>query len=465
MLDSSEKKLLLFLILSSLGLRILYFFLNNALWWDGAIYIGMGKSFFSNGTLGIWSSYRPILFPIILGAFWKLGINPLIIGKTLVIIASIGSIYVTYLIGKKINTSVGLIAATLLAFTPLYFMFSLPPMVDILSLFFSLLAVYLALENKYFLSGISIGLAFNFRFPHALTFVIVLSYILWRLISEKKIVESVKKTLWLVLGSALMVIPYLAYNSFRYHNAFSPLLQAQNIVTVTAAAGRGILYYFIELTQYNPLLLVALFGILLYFVAFKERNKNFDIILLAIIILSAYYSLELHKEARYGIAFLPYICVFAAYGFYVLIEHHLKKHFHELTPEHFIFVLILIGTCFLFFGLTVTSFFTANNISSETQNTYNYFLEYPGVTVLSTDPNMLLYSDIKLITYVSWDRALNTLKQQPIDYVFLDTCAYPCTNPSCEQNRSAFLREVLEFDLVANQTDNTCGYLIFKLNN
>lgn len=422
----------------------------------------MGKSFFSNGAIGIWSSYRPILFPIILGAFWKLGLNPLVIGKILVILASVGSIYVTYLIGKKINISVGLIAATLLAFTPLYFMFSLPPMVDILSLLFSLLAIYLALENKYFLSGISAGLAFNFRFPHALTFIVVLCYILWRLMSEKKIIESVKKTLWLGMGFALSVMPYFVYNYFRYHNALSPLLQAQNVVTVTAAAGRGIFYYFIELTQYNPLLLVALFGILLYFIAFKERNKNFDIILLAIIILSTYYSLELHKEARYGIAFLPYLCVFAAYGFYVLIEYHLKKHFHELKPEHFIFVLILVGTCFLFFGLTVTSFFTANNISPETENTYSYFSEIPNVTILSTDPNMLLYSDIKLITYVSWDRALNTLKQEHIDYVFLNTCAYPCNNPSCEQNRSAFLREVLEFDLVANQTNNKCEYLIFK---
>jgi len=60
--------ILIFFIIS----KILFLLYENNVWWDAAVYIGMGKYIFSLGDAGFWEASRPIVWPIILGFLWKI---------------------------------------------------------------------------------------------------------------------------------------------------------------------------------------------------------------------------------------------------------------------------------------------------------------------------------------------------------------------------------------------------------
>ena len=133
---------LFYLLLTSLLIRIAYLFIYPNLWWDTYIYIAMGKYIFSGGELGIWESFRPLIHPLILGAFWKIGLSPLIIGKILDIIFSLLSIYLVYLIGIRVfHKTAALLAAFIFSFTPLFIMFSGLVLTEPLALFIGLLGI------------------------------------------------------------------------------------------------------------------------------------------------------------------------------------------------------------------------------------------------------------------------------------------------------------------------------------
>ena len=40
---------------------------NDDIWWDSAVYLGMGKHIYSLGEVGLWESSRPLIWPLILG--------------------------------------------------------------------------------------------------------------------------------------------------------------------------------------------------------------------------------------------------------------------------------------------------------------------------------------------------------------------------------------------------------------
>ena len=118
----------IFLILFfSLALKIIFLLAYKyEVWWDSGVYIGMGKWIFSLGLKGLWEHIRPIVWPIVLGLFWKLGLDPVAIGRILMIFLSSALIYFTYILGKKFfNAKVALIAASLIAFSPIILFLSL----------------------------------------------------------------------------------------------------------------------------------------------------------------------------------------------------------------------------------------------------------------------------------------------------------------------------------------------------
>ena len=89
------------IILSSLLTRIYNCPVKNPSW-DTSSYILMGKYLYSFGQIGLWESFRPILYPAILGFFWKLGGDPILLVNILDMCFGLGSIYIIYLIGKAV---------------------------------------------------------------------------------------------------------------------------------------------------------------------------------------------------------------------------------------------------------------------------------------------------------------------------------------------------------------------------
>jgi len=80
------------IILTGIFLLIRIFFLATRYHlpgWDESVYIGMGKYIYSHGAIGLWESIRPINLPLITGAFWAAGLNPILFGEiTIMLFAS-----------------------------------------------------------------------------------------------------------------------------------------------------------------------------------------------------------------------------------------------------------------------------------------------------------------------------------------------------------------------------------------
>ncbi|MDO8661514.1 MAG: hypothetical protein Q7K43_06500, partial [Candidatus Woesearchaeota archaeon] len=64
-----------------LVVRLLFVFDWHEVWWDSGVYIGMGKWLWSLSTSGLWEDFRPVLWPIVLGFFWKIGLNPVFVAR------------------------------------------------------------------------------------------------------------------------------------------------------------------------------------------------------------------------------------------------------------------------------------------------------------------------------------------------------------------------------------------------
>ena len=94
--------------------------------WDEAVYIGIGKYLFSSGQVGLWEEIRPLGIPLLFGGAWKLGLNPVIAGRVIELLFSIGTISLVYLISKEIfNKKIASINIVIYVITPLFFYNSL----------------------------------------------------------------------------------------------------------------------------------------------------------------------------------------------------------------------------------------------------------------------------------------------------------------------------------------------------
>src|SRR3989338_4217094 len=85
-----KHKLFLSIFLLFAVLKIFSLFVAQDIWWDSSVYVGMGKYIYSLGEAGLWESSRPLIWPLILGFFWKLNLDYILFGKLFVIFFSLG---------------------------------------------------------------------------------------------------------------------------------------------------------------------------------------------------------------------------------------------------------------------------------------------------------------------------------------------------------------------------------------
>lgn len=152
--------------------------------WDEAVYIGMGKYIYSWSHSGLWEPLRPIAWPLILGFFWKIGFNIIVVSKFIALLFASANIFMVYMVGKKLfNKDIAIIASILLMITDVFFKSSTYALTDIPSTFFALLAIYYLVKDKFFISGLFTGISFLFRFPQGIILLVVL---IWQHYTKEK---------------------------------------------------------------------------------------------------------------------------------------------------------------------------------------------------------------------------------------------------------------------------------------
>lgn len=282
---------------------------------DPAGYIAMGKYIYSLGNAGYWMPRKAILLPLMVGAFWKLGLDHVLFGGILELLFSVGSIFLVYLIGRKVfDEKVGLLSAAFLSISPLYFNFGVQIFPRIPATFFGLLAVYYFLNNKQFLSGFFSALAFLGHFTLLLLYGVLFLFFILGVIKRT---HTSKNIINFLIGSLLIFIPYLFSNLIFYRNLIFPILDSFHQMEREKcgwAEGFPGFFYIEYFWGREPIILfLSLIGVLLII-------KKPDLTKVLILCIGAIHLLDIHitrtNSIRYTIPALPYLYMLSAFAFF-----------------------------------------------------------------------------------------------------------------------------------------------------
>lgn len=215
-LNHSTVLLLLLLILASIFLRF-YSLPEKPFWEDEALYAEISQEILQ-GDLG--ANNIPIYPP---SFFYLNAIGQFLFGNTefgnRFFTALLGSfsVFLIFLIGKKLfHKTVGLFAASLLAFSPEHIIFSREALPFVVGMFFFLLAFYTLLawiqspkekqRTLFLLSLITVFLSFIFHFVISAFFIVLIPFLI-KLYKRRFSFASV-----ILIATALMVFLYFFAN-------------------------------------------------------------------------------------------------------------------------------------------------------------------------------------------------------------------------------------------------------------
>ncbi len=459
-----QEKPLYAILLLSLIIRLSYLAFDYPLWWDSHIYISMGKFLFSGGEIGIWESFRPLIHPFILGFFWSLRLDPVVVGKVLDLFYSLIVILLSYLLAEKIfNKKVAVFSSLLLGLTPLFIMFTGLILTDPLAMLFGLLGLWFLVRKEsfvsYFIGGFFLALSFLTRFPQGIWFgSVFLVLLFWK----ESFLLKLKKLASLTSGFLLPVIPYLFFNYAQYGSASEPFVAGSWIVTTaTWLYEGGILYYFVEFFLSNPL---YLFFFAYLYCFFKEKywtNQQIAMIVCIAVLTILYFLYVPRKEARYLVTILPLLSMMVAFmvlRVYERLQHHSKP---ILRPTAFVVI------CSLLLIIPIPAELHFERPPSFQDEIVMAIGEY-NITapILASDPSFVSFLDHPLITLDGIEFAPSIYQQQRGNYglIFLNDCDLICEpgDETCQVIKEGFLEQISkENKEIFKKTVKGCAYGIY----
>jgi hypothetical protein len=463
------KRPLLYILCASILIRVFHLMFNQPLWWDSHVYIGMGKYMFSDGAIGIWEVFRPLVHPFILGAFWKINFDPVIIGKILDVLFSIISVYLVYLIAHKVfNKRIALVSAFLFSFSPVFLMFTGLILTEPLALFFGLLGVYLFIRKDtgihLLFSGIFCGLAFLTKFPQGIYFAAIGLVIIFR---KEKLFKKIKSAFIIGFGFAMTTLPFFIFNYNRYGDFLFPLTSASWIVTTaTWIYGTGISFYLINYFMLNP---INLFFFSYIYRFFKEKEwRNYSKLLLFLIptIIILYFMFIVpRKEIRYMITAVPFLAILIGATLVRVHQKLLKMKEPWIRPQAFIIICVLLVFSFVPSAIFFEKVPTFNK-------EINQIIDDKGITgkVLASDPSFISYLDNPLVLLSGMDFAPEIYDQQRDKYelLFVNDCDLLCApdDAVCWEERKTLFQDMATENEEILKTSHkfkkhTCTYIIY----
>lgn len=451
------KPLYISILIIFLILQISSLYMQSDVWWDSSVYIGMGKYMHSSGKSGLWEPSRPLVWPLIIGFFWKIGVDYIFFSKFMAILFGVGSVILTYhIVSKLFNERVAFYAVLFLCLSKTYFVYNSIPQSEIPSMFFFLLGFYLFIQKKRKLSGFILGVASMTRFFQIfLVIPIMLSYFYLVLVRR----ERTKDFVLFLLCFFAPVVPYLIFNTYLYNNMFYPFaLQAFMTKNTGWVFNQPISFYIINLLKENLLVVFSLLGITTLL-----RTRNFQKNMFLFILLFAFilYNLTRHKEMRLLVSLLPFIYTTTSLGLISFLEK-FKAYKSEL-----IFVMT---TIFLIQAFNQLEF----NKYEDNLNTFHLYINSTNVKdkIWITNPSFIVFTDKKaeqLIYYPLYNSTKAKYLQNEVsnaNLVMVNTCdILPCP-PSDRECLKETEKLITVFNnnliLMHNSTYNKCNYFIFQ---
>ena len=475
-MGKAKKNPLVPILILALVLRIGYVFFRYPLWWDSHVYINIGKYIFSGGMLGLWESFRPLLHPLLLGAVWKLGLSPFIVGKFFDVLFCVLAVYVLYLVayplfGRKIAAG----SALLFSLTPVFIILAGMILADPLALLLGLLGIYVLLGDifslqqchpaRLFFGGLLLGLSFMTRFPYGIWFGgVFLAYLFAREGWELKL----KRLLLLTGGFVIPVIPYLVLNLRLYDNLFLPFVVGNEVVgTATWMYGSGVWFYFISFFLVNSAYLFF-FWYLFTFIRRGLWDEPGKLVVVLVPVLTILYFLTVpRKEVRYMVVALPFLAMGAVAGISAVMRVIQRQERPVLTRKGMLTIVCILVLLPLPTAVYIERAPTFTQELEQVMRDYNV-----SGPLLVSDPSFVSSFDRRIITLDGMEYAPTIYEQQRRVYglLFVNDCDLLCApgDGACEAKRRALLgtmalenKEIFRKSFYFLVGKRTCNYTMY----
>ncbi len=417
---------------------------DSAIWWDSAVYLGMGKYLWSNGESGLLEPSRPLVLPFLLGFFWKIGANQALFANILSILFSIGVVFLTYLLGKQMYAEhIGIIAALFVAFSNTFLYFGHRPMTEIPSTFFLLLGLLLFFKNKHFLAGIFLGISFLTRFFQLL-------FIAAFFIGAFAVIKRRAGLLDMAKGFTAAIIPYALLSWLMYGNLFEPLA-AQYVLSMNTGViySEHAFFYLIGLLKEN-FFIVAILA-LPFFKATKETKVFAMPILLTLLIYSAFS----HKEMRVVLVILPLLMIMAVHSTVLVFQYFSKRHKALATIASVILAVLWLA---LSIANLMPSLSSGSTISTQERSFQAFMAQHEEKEFWISNPKYALFSDAKVSGLLYYP----TIAGTP-DIALTNSCDFLGNNKAYTEITAGHVKLVENsMRSTSIQTENDCVYRIFE---
>lgn len=387
-------------------------------------------------------------------------LNPTFIwlaARLLIVFLGTASVYLIYLVGRKIfNKRSGILASLFLATSFFHLELSHFTRHWLPACFLTLLLIYLAWQiwqakdKKYFvLSGAVAGLAFGITYVTAIAFLLpVFAYFF---LGEGKFSQKIKnKNFWLMIGIFLLIaFIFIA-------------LYPQEFLKLTIGEDAGVkgvkniidyfgsfFYYFLNLLYFEPVILFfSLTGIVLLFL--KAKEKLIFLLFFPFVYISLFYFL-LHHEVRYTLLLLPFLILLASYGIDYLLNF-LKS---ELAKNLVVLIVLI-------YPLSVGLKF---DFLLSQKDTRLLALDWLGENI---SPNSKIIADLQQVKIMPTEEAISRQKSlaptslRTIDRTLLDLSPSKYPKPAYDVLDLHYLNKVLPENLVSYAKENDYQYFIIS---
>ena len=421
---------------------------NSDLWWDSSVYINMGKYIYSYGNAGLYEASRPLVWPLILGFFWKIGMDVVFFGKLMVLLFGIGIVIVTYFIAYELfGKKTALISALLLAFSPTFFLFNSIMFSEIPSTFFAVFGVYFFVRKRYNLSGLFFGIAFMTRFFQILLIIPFYLFFIY-IICKKK--ANPNQFFTSILFFLIPAIPYLIINLALFHNPFYPgFLQGYMTMFTGWVYNQPFWFYFLNIIKENALSLFSILGIILIIKKEKEMKLAMPF---AFLVAFIPYNFVAHKEMRFLIQVLPLLYILTAYGIVKFSDLFDKFRFFKRYKNIIPFLIIAIA------AFQIMPQLRLNNYDDKLDQFYNFM---NAIDIKDAKADELIYYPL----YNTKKMIELQKKSGKARYVLINTCdILPCppNESQCDKEHGNFMSLLKnKLNIYFYEKRGECEYYIF----
>ena len=349
---------LIIILIFALLVRLHYFNINEAIWWDEAEYLLQAEKVAFNAHYApIYSYHRGILLPFIWGLILKIGLGH----KSLLIlqiIFSVSSIILLYNIAKILfGKEVALASSFIMAVFWEELFYVNRYLTEVAAVFISLLALNFFIEfyfNKkqkfLYFAAIAAGLGMLIRFPVGIFIIIIGCFLL---ITEQLALFKNYRYYLVTLILFLLGLPQIIYTYMNYGNAFL-FLKAAGAHSAASQHLTTMLQYILFMPQALDFIFLALFLIGFIFISFdlilapdyliKKREgapKKELLLILWIVLHFVVISLMNEFIDRMIFTIFPVISMCVGYGS-VKIKDYIAR-YNKVLAISLILVLFLIG--------------------------------------------------------------------------------------------------------------------------